>query len=955
MRIRTLLSIILLLPVMLLAAQPQSVQYSFPLHESEFLPRSTEIIVRPGPKIDASSVSSDLFQVRGERSGDHSGRVVLSTDGHTLIFKPDRLFDASERVHVIFQDGLQLQTGAAVSPFEFSFKVTPLEQPIDPYQYRKELGLPASPSDFDVPSLQKTMADTLPRDFPTFTVEINGEPSPGDIFFSPTRFISNDGYNMRLSNSGELKYYGKIESGVPFDFKVLPNGMMSYGVMYEPGAQGAYGLTDYFMMDSSYSVIDEYQMGNGYIADYHEFLYRPNGHVLMNSYDVQPVKMNALVKGGHPGALVVGGVIQELDQNKNVIFQWRSWDHYKITDSYNDLTQTVIDAVHLNSIEMDHDNHLIISALALAEITKINRKTGDIMWRMGGKNNEFTFVNESQEHAPIYFMYQHDVRRLPNGNITMFDNGDRELRLYSRVVEYAVDEDQKTVTNVWEYRKSPDIYSDNMGNAQRLPNGNTLIGWGFATMHGGVPAITEVDREGNVVFELTFDKPLVASYRAFKFEYNGGSPFADVVVPEVQIGNTYEFVSGNQQTGLSIKINDKDGFGYNEAIATAYNYAPLAPEFVAKAPLLQQSRVVLSQFNIQNVNADLSFDVDFYDIEHPDSVLVYFREFEGRGLFLPLPTVYNDATNKIVTTMTKFGEFALAYPDHESQTFAPLQIEPYNGETVDQTRPVEFEWSPVGYTTEYTFQVASDENFNNLVVEERFITTAIYELGTIEPNTTYFWRVKSYNDIGESEWSPAFEFQTAEPYIELQIPDANSKWRRGLEYYITWTDIIDEDVVLELFKSDEFLSVIDTVTNTGAYKWSIPIHLDAASDYKIKIYSVEHPEVSDMSDSPFLISDTDTQVETDDRAPTTFTLSQNHPNPFNPTTQIHYQIPTTAHVTLKVFDIRGSLIRTLVDDVQSANHYSIDFNGSDLPTGVYLYTLNVGNQFFDTKKMLFVK
>ena len=87
--------------------------------------------------------------------------------------------------------------------------------------------------------------------------------------------------------------------------------------------------------------------------------------------------------------------------------------------------------------------------MALAEITKIDRYSGDIIWRMGGKNNQFTFVNESEEFAPLYFMWQHDVRRLSTGHITLFDVGEINVRPWSRVVEYELNESNKTATIVW--------------------------------------------------------------------------------------------------------------------------------------------------------------------------------------------------------------------------------------------------------------------------------------------------------------------------------------------------------------------------------------------------------------------------------------------------------------------------------------------------------------------------
>jgi len=92
-----------------------------------------------------------------------------------------------------------------------------------------------------------------------------------------------------------------------------------------------------------------------------------------------------------------------------------------------------------------------------------------------------------------------------------------------------------------------------------------------------------------------------------------------------------------------------------------------------------------------------------------------------------------------------------------------------------------------------------------------------------------------------------------------------------------------------------------------------------------------------------------------DQKPDIFQLNQNTPNPFNPTTQITYTIPKSAFVTLKVYDIRGREIKTLVNQNQNPNRYAIHFDASNLPSGIYFYRLEVENNFIKTKKMLFVR
>ncbi len=89
-----------------------------------------------------------------------------------------------------------------------------------------------------------------------------------------------------------------------------------------------------------------------------------------------------------------------------------------------------------------------------------------------------------------------------------------------------------------------------------------------------------------------------------------------------------------------------------------------------------------------------------------------------------------------------------------------------------------------------------------------------------------------------------------------------------------------------------------------------------------------------------------------------FKLSQNFPNPFNPSTVIHYSLKDAGHVSLRVFDVLGRVIAELVNEVKEAGHHSIEFNSSlvtvDLPSGFYIYTLKV-NEFSESKKMLLLK
>ncbi|MDD8016918.1 MAG: glycoside hydrolase family 3 N-terminal domain-containing protein [Bacteroidota bacterium] len=104
----------------------------------------------------------------------------------------------------------------------------------------------------------------------------------------------------------------------------------------------------------------------------------------------------------------------------------------------------------------------------------------------------------------------------------------------------------------------------------------------------------------------------------------------------------------------------------------------------------------------------------------------------------------------------------------------------------------------------------------------------------------------------------------------------------------------------------------------------------------------------------YKVTSTHAPLEAQHIAPDVFHLSQNYPNPFNPTTTIEYQIPKQSFVTLKIFDLLGREVATLVNEKKLTGNYFVQFNGRQLPSGVYFYRIQAGN-FVETKKMLVVK
>ncbi len=480
------------------AQVPTGWQYISPRPGATLVTPRTTIALRPGDLLDPVTVNAARFKVVGTKSGAHTGSVVLADDGETVIFKPRVPFTLGEIVTVALTPGLKTASGRLAGPVSFSFTISSHEvaPPSESDRLLSEgVGgpTPIAPDKSSPPLL----GSRLPVNFPALTVTTpaNGT-GDGYTFLSPYRMgPGSSQFLLIVDNSGQPVYYRPLD--VPgYDFKKQPNGLLTYSKYFQ-----------FYVMDSSYNIVESFGAGNGYFPDVHELRLLPNGHALFLIYDSQTMDMSLIVPGGQPNATVTGLVIQELDSARDVVFQWRSWDHMAITDTYQSLTAASIDYVHGNAIEQDTDGNLLISSRHIAEITKINRQTGDIIWRLGGKNNQFTFVNETND-PPFYYR-------------------NNQTPVYSRGLEYQLDEVAKTATHVWDYPNTPDTFSGAMGNVQTLPNGNRMIGWGSAGL------TTEVKPDGSKAFELAFTSPVV-SYRSFRFPWQGHPTTPPLLTAQMQ-------------------------------------------------------------------------------------------------------------------------------------------------------------------------------------------------------------------------------------------------------------------------------------------------------------------------------------------------------------------------------------------------------------------------------------
>ena len=483
---------------------PGFIQYIFPEPGSGMVSPRTTLILRLKARWQ-TTVGPDHIQISmtGGSSGAHAGTFYFAADGKTMIFKPQHQFADHETVSVIISvDHPQLGSDLA-----FQFTTGGDQNPLNGSAGAKSTVQNITGN--EVPAkiygeMSVINGVSVPGDFPKIDVITMNQTASGKLFYANGQGFPNP-YVVICENDGTPYYYQRLSYSAAQDFKVQPTGTLT---MWVPN--------QFFELDSTFTHIKTYRAGHGYLTDDHELQLLPNGNFLIIAVDIQTVDMSQIVDGGNPYASVRGYHMQEIDHDGNVLLEWRCWDHFNILDAEHiDPTASVIDYVHMNSVAIDYDNNILISSRNLSEITKINRQTGAIIWRLGGVHNQFEWINDADGIS-----YQHDIRPVSGqpGHYTVFDNGAYHSPSFSRALEFAVDTLNMTVTKVWEYRHTPDRYTPWRGNAQRLPNGNTLIDWAYYTL----PKATEVSPDGTIVYEMDINETTWV-YRTFRFNWQGNA------------------------------------------------------------------------------------------------------------------------------------------------------------------------------------------------------------------------------------------------------------------------------------------------------------------------------------------------------------------------------------------------------------------------------------------------
>jgi hypothetical protein len=350
----------------------------------------------------------------------------------------------------------------------------------------------------------------LPADFPAFNSSRTGAPDVQWLVFTPASGTPGSPYVVIADGFGVPVWWMRT-GGVPFDATVLPDGTIAWA----PGSNGysSAGFEHYRLDGTPLGTLTTVGAG----ADQHELQQTANGNYLMEDYSPRE-HVDLSSAGGPADATVLDADIQELRPDGTLVWEWNSRDHIALAETaswglendgagYNDLP--AYDIVHINSIADDGDG-IVFSARHLNAVYRIRKSDGAIDWKLGGTTRAESLAFVDDPLGGTSFGGQHDARVLPDGSLTVHDNGSRRGRA-PRAVRYRLDTVARTATLVEQVTDSRAPGSTCCGSARRLSSGHWVVSWGFNSF------ISELDPAGNPVLTIAFTGTTF-SYRAQPLE-----------------------------------------------------------------------------------------------------------------------------------------------------------------------------------------------------------------------------------------------------------------------------------------------------------------------------------------------------------------------------------------------------------------------------------------------------
>ncbi len=400
--------------------------------------------------------------------------------------------------------------------------------------------------------------------------------APGYVFIAPSSGPGQRGV-LILDDAGEVVWFHPTTPSTAVNFR--PGTYRGAPVLtwWEGKTEHGLGRGEHVVVDAAYREVARFPAGNRRPSDLHELLLTPRGTAYVTSYEIVPMDLSRL--GGARRAKVVDAIVQEVEvPSARVLWEWRSLAHVPVDESHGK-PGNPYDYFHVNSIDVAADGDLLVSARNTWAVYKVSRRTGRVLWRLGGKKSDFAMG------PGTIFAWQHDARLHEGGElVSIFDDGAApQVQPQSKALLIKLDHPRRRASLVHAYTHRPGrLVAHFMGNAQMLGNGDVFVGW------GSEPYLTEFAPDGTIRFDAKLPHG-GQNYRAFRFPWvgrPGGSPTlarsaADGMLHASWNGATevaaWELRTGADATALETSLTvPKQGFETSIAPPAGVAYAAVA-------------------------------------------------------------------------------------------------------------------------------------------------------------------------------------------------------------------------------------------------------------------------------------------------------------------------------------------------------------------------------------------
>jgi hypothetical protein len=269
-----------------------------------------------------------------------------------------------------------------------------------------------------------------------------------------------------------------------------------------------------------------------------------------------------------------------------------------------------------------------------------------------------------------------------------------------------------------------------------------------------------------------------------------------------------------------------------------------------------------------------------------------------------------------------------------------------------------FTWSKISNASSYDLKLMTVSS-----TKQYSTTDTAYKVTGLAKLTNYTWQVQANNIGGSSGYTGASAFTTviAAPAAPTLVSPRSTTTENRLTKFVWNTSANATKYRVQVATDNAFATVVRDTTVAFDTTVTLANHLDSETPYFWRVAGINAGGLGAYATAvTFTTGTVDAVGKAANVIPKSFALMQNYPNPFNPTTTITYDIPKSAFVSLKIYDVLGRLVTTLVDGIQEANSYRLQWNPTGLSSGVYFYRIQARSQdgsqnFTSVKKLVFMK